>query len=255
MSMFSKKKKLIVSGCSFTDDAYITCDMGEEYNFPVWPTLLAEKLGMECVNLGKCGSGNEGIHNRMIDALSSTKNVGLAVCLWSNSNRWDWNNKQWSPINFPKKLKKYVDVKYNLEKSLRWFNAFQNFCECNDIPFIQAQGTAFISAITFGEWEYDEVKREWHGTEIERNRYDRVTQIKDMIDYPIYNYIKLNTFLGWPIFKEIGGFTMSDKLGRPHFNPNKSLRISETDRHPNEKGHTVISELIYDEYKKLYGDF
>ena len=221
MLLFSKSsKKLISSGCSWTY---------QRKNKTNWPEHLAAKLEMEHINVGKAGSGNEGIYQRMVDVLSSTKNIGLAVCLWSNSNRWDFYNKSFSPRVFPEELKKYADSKYNLEKSLRWFNAFQNFCECNDIPFIQAQG---IYPINSSFWEDDK---------------DRISQIKCMIDYPIYNYIKRNTFLGWPIFKEIGGFTMSDKL-------NKSLRVSEIDTHPNEKGHKYLAEIFYKHYKLVYGD-
>ena len=41
MSLFSRKKKLIVSGCSYTDDYASTQDLD---TFPLWSNLLAEKL-------------------------------------------------------------------------------------------------------------------------------------------------------------------------------------------------------------------
>ena len=53
-------KKLVVSGCSWGDEIFFSPfhpDMDCEW--PKWPKLLAEKLNMECVNLCKCGAGQE----------------------------------------------------------------------------------------------------------------------------------------------------------------------------------------------------
>ena len=40
----SNRKKIIVSGCSYSDNWWT-----REYGWPVWPELLAEKLDMECI--------------------------------------------------------------------------------------------------------------------------------------------------------------------------------------------------------------
>mgnify|MGYP007000298305 len=54
------KKILLASGCSFTDKNWISDFHPEiDTSFPKWPELLAKKLDMECINLGKSGSGNE----------------------------------------------------------------------------------------------------------------------------------------------------------------------------------------------------
>ena len=61
----SFRKKLIVSGDSFTAGSNQRNPDGSIKNSQtyVWPDILAEKLDMECVNLGEGGTGNEKIHN------------------------------------------------------------------------------------------------------------------------------------------------------------------------------------------------
>ena len=62
----SSRKKLIAIGCSYTAD----------WNtFPPWPTVLAEMLDMECVNLGDTGSGNDEILAKTIDTVLNEKNI------------------------------------------------------------------------------------------------------------------------------------------------------------------------------------
>ena len=61
-------KKLIVSGCSWGDDVFFSQfhpDM--DCNWPKWPVLLANKLNMECVNLCKCGAGQEYVYSSISD--------------------------------------------------------------------------------------------------------------------------------------------------------------------------------------------
>ena len=75
--------------------------------------------------------------------------------------------------------------------------------------------------------------------------------IKSFLEHPLFNHINENHFLWWPIFPQIGGETMSKRLNR--IDPDKTeLRISKEDTHPNRKGQEYISEIIYEEYKKIY---
>ena len=59
-------KKLIVSGCSFTENYAKTIGLKE---WPNWPELLADSLGMELINLGKSGQGNEYIYSSLLDTV------------------------------------------------------------------------------------------------------------------------------------------------------------------------------------------
>ena len=95
--------KLIVSGDSWTagvtptrkdgkpqwlDDRTKTIDF--DTSIP-WPYHLAEKLDMEVINVGLGGTGNEYIYNNMIDVLCQEKNIGLAICCWTEFERIDFN--------------------------------------------------------------------------------------------------------------------------------------------------------------------
>jgi len=81
----SSKKKLIVSGDSFTDYRYTNT-----HGFPVWPDILGEMLDMEVINMGNCGSGNEYIYGSIIDHLPKESSIGLVVAMWSESCRLDF---------------------------------------------------------------------------------------------------------------------------------------------------------------------
>lgn len=56
-----KHKKLVTAGCSFTFGQGLPDPQTQS-----WPALLANKLNLECINLGHCGSSNEFITNTVI---------------------------------------------------------------------------------------------------------------------------------------------------------------------------------------------
>ena len=72
-----------------------------------------------------------------------------------------------------------------------------------------------------------------------------------MLDHPIFYKMNEDHFYGWPMFSQIGGFSLSDKLNE--VDPErKNLRISDEDTHPNIDGHKVIAELLYKQYELVY---
>ena len=84
VSLFSKKKKLIISGCSYTDNYAKEKGIDE---FDTWGQILADKLDMELVNLAKCGYGNQAIYTTLVERILKEKNIGLVVSLWSEFQR------------------------------------------------------------------------------------------------------------------------------------------------------------------------
>ena len=72
-----------------------------------------------------------------------------------------------------------------------------------------------------------------------------------IIDSSILDEINEKNFIGWPIMREIGGYSVEDILDNID-QERKQLRISEEDTHPNGEGHKVIAKEIYNEYKKIY---
>ena len=79
-------KKLIVSGCSYTDKNWYSDFYPElDTSWPKWPELLGKKLNMEVVNLGKSGAGNEYIYHSLLDYVCSTptEQIGLVIPAWT----------------------------------------------------------------------------------------------------------------------------------------------------------------------------
>ena len=200
------RKVLIASGDSWTA------------GLSKWPEILADKLNMECVNVGKGGRGNEFIHDSIIDKLCKSKNIGLAICMWSGFDRLDF---------FDRTIRVYPNFRssefHQLYKSIRYIHAFQNHCELNKIPFLQTQGVFPTMGIPS----------------------------KQFLDSAQFDLIDGKKFIGWPIYREFGGKTMSDNLDE--VDPEQTrLRVSKEDLHPNDKGHEYIAGVIYDKYKKIY---
>ena len=239
------RKKLIAIGCSYTKMSRkkSLAAIGNRH----WPEYLAEKLDMNCVNLGAAGQGNEYILSKLIDTVLSEKNIGLVVLMWSEwirqdfqdpANGWyffhphkDKSRKERYPIDLKSRnsILQYNDP-YNLTmKSLRYFLMSQMLLK--DIPYLMIQGTNPLQNMN------------------EKTAFKLV--IAAMVESKIFNEINPDQFIGWPILKQIGGYTVIDILDK--VDPErKQLRISDEDSHPNAEGHKIIAQEIYNAYKKIY---
>jgi len=262
-------KKLLAVGCSYTADVY---------PFPVWPQLLAKKFNMECINLGQAGRGNEYIYSRTLDTLVTEKNIGLVVVMWSEFQRLDFcfrgrwktlhfkvgpverNNRPWAnKLMNTLTEKKYDDIVYQTERSIRLFYSLQQIMkltEYNNIPFYQLAGPVpAVARLTFGDP---------HGSHYFRQKNIVANTI---ISSPYLAKINESLFLGWPMFDELGGWnidTWLDKVAidllddhKAHDSPSgmslrqdSDLRISKNNSHPNKKGHKKIAEMLYNEIKR-----
>ena len=244
----SSRKKLIAIGCSFTEH-YLNNPMSPDFdhNFPRWPQHLADKLDMECVNLGQCGVGNKYILSKIVDTVLTEKNIGLVVLMWSEwirqdfqdpANGWyffhphkDKSRKERYPIDLKSRssILQYNDP-YNLTmKSLRYFLMSQMLLK--DIPYLMIQGTNPLQNMN------------------EKTAFKLV--IAAMVESKIFNEINPDQFIGWPILKQIGGYTVGDILNKIYPERNQ-LKISAEDHHPNAEGHKIISQEIYNAYEKVY---
>ena len=71
---------------------------------------------------------------------------------------------------------------------------------------------------------------------------------KTLIDSPLYDEIN-ESFIGWPIFPQIDGFSCGSKLYE--LDPNREKYFINYDNvHPNAKGQEFITELLYKEVTK-----
>ena len=281
----SSKKKLIISGCSYTANYAKTQKLEE---FPIWGELLADQLNMELINLSRCGFGNRAIYTTLVERIVKEKNVGFVVAMWSEFNRMSWYidtayqeevpkryrdpdpwrcflperivlDAEWHdqfykpPAENPKKKamkyklgkivrdKKLDSIRAGTVESLGYMFAFQNICENMDIPYLQIQGCWPELAKYITPSLEDKIVPRW-----DRNRSSRVKEFaKLMVDSPYIDKIN-NNFIGWPIADIIGGHCFDSLLTKYDY------RISDEDTHPNKEGHKLISEVLYNEYKKIY---
>ena len=223
-------KKLVALGCSYTEN---------QYPFTVWPELLAKKLNYKCVNLGAGGQGNEYIFSKGLEALVKEKNIGLMVAMWSEFQRMDFflgDVKGWSAIHYNvdgvvrnalKWKENVVDLldtngynnkKHQINRTLRFMYSLQKLCGIYEVPFIQLFGCDPCP---------------------QNEKYDAG---KIILNSPFFNSIEC---LGWPIISSMGGWTIDTELNRD------THRISKKDSHPGKKGHEVMSEILFDSFKKI----
>jgi hypothetical protein len=237
-----------------------------DHNFPRWPQHLADKLDMECVNLGQCGLGNKYILSKIVDTVLTEKNIGLIVLMWSEWMRQDFQDPangwySFHPHRDNSETEKYpIDSKsrnsilqYNNTydvtiKSLRHFLIAQMLLK--DIPYLMIQGTSPLARRFFlsrqNETLSDLLKHR------RKNRRDTLRlATKAMIDSKIFDEIDEKKFIGWPRLKQIGGYTINDMLDK--IDPERNqLRFSVEDTHPNAEGHKIMAQEIYNAYEKVY---
>ena len=263
----SSKKKLIISGCSYTANYVKTVKLEQ---FPLWGEILADKLNMELINVSQCGFGNKAIYHTLVETMIETKDVGLVISMWSEfqrvclfvdeSKNKNLNQQPWTSFHpqrtvldterddkffkLPQVNPKKKSMKYELskvitnksldslrgvtEQSLGYMFAFQNICENLGIPYLQIQGCA--PAVV------EDAGRGGAGPAWDRNK----KLAEQIIASPYVNKIN-NRFVGWPISEIIGGYCFDTLLTKHNY------RISSQDNHPNEAGHNLISKVLYNE--------
>ena len=258
------KKRLITFGCSYTDEKYVDL-VSKDKNikdhlinnngeitepFPFWPQWLSHKLNMQLFNYAQCGFGNDGIYSTFIDEITNQKNIGLVVIMWSaflrisfeieKRNPFSGQTFEWFKLNIAAGEKnlhfreKQIEVnnvlnKYGLlspvsllRKSLRYFYSVQNICENMNIPYIQIMGMPPSKK---------EMENEF---------------CKNIIKSSLFDEFDKKTFIGWPIFPQLDGFSCGSKLY--DIDPNREKYfINYKNVHPNVRGQKFISDLIYKE--------
>ena len=84
-------KKLIAGGCSFTLGNELSDDIdGKTPSRKTWSHALCSQTDMEYVCRAFGGYGNQAIARKVFSGISSTKDVGAVVVMWSFLSRYDW---------------------------------------------------------------------------------------------------------------------------------------------------------------------
>ena len=239
------RKILLVGGDSFSDQNYV----GYPKDMITWPTLLAEKLDMKLVCVAQSGGGNEQIYSSILDWIceNGPDNVGMVIAGWSKCERMDWEislKRGWCNTRLSPKGNIFSWIR----KSIRNFYSLQILCDHFNIPLKQFQ---MISLFAKYVAEYT-IHPTVFNTDYKSKRLDCVNYI---LQSPQFNLIDESKFIGWPIFDEQGGFVVSDVVMYKNLKSydklagekvNLEYTISDQDFHPNQKGHNLLSEFIYE---------
>ena len=225
------KKILIVSGCSYTNkdwQSYIHPEM--DCSWPKWPELLAKKIDMDCINLGKSGAGQEYIYSSLLEEIVKTKKdrIGLVMAAWSGARRDDYEFlTKYGTVGWTNVLKseefdfgsRKPVIEYFLNRSIRYIFSLQILCERYNLPLKQFQMVRLFSP------------------QKTKNRKNFIS--KKILNSIFIDKINEDDFIGWPPTKELGGFNFIDILG-------DNYDISEEDFHPNAEGQKFIAEFLYE---------
>ena len=223
------KKILLASGCSYTTDKYESAHHSDLVaDWPKWPEMLADKLGMDCINVGQSGAGQEYIYTSIVNNINR-ENIGLVIAGWSRASRRDyyyqgksyWHNDTWDEKG---------DNYYFIDRTLMYQYSFQQLCKSLNLKYKQVQ---IINSYETATWANS--KEVWPAAK--GKLLSRQEHYLHMQKNPLFNLIDDN-FIGFP-GKELGGFCMQDFMKHP------DDFISEKDWHPNAKGQKVIAEELY----------
>mgnify|MGYP003897620259 CR=1 FL=1 len=72
---FSRIKKIIVGGDSFTDKNMPKHALPKPLDFKMWGELIGEKLNCEVINAAISGYGNQAIYHKTLDAIMNNKDA------------------------------------------------------------------------------------------------------------------------------------------------------------------------------------
>ena len=269
------KKILLVGGCSYSNDRFRSVHHPDlDVSWPKWPTILANRLDMELINVSESGAGQEYIYSNIIDKLQTIDHskIGLVIAAWSTAPRRDYQieslylkNRKWTynENDMIQKIKWTNDMYdskgcmyYWIDRSLRYYYSLQMVCENLKLPYKQFQMIDLFKGYLWQElirrrtkdWPEDETKQvpilnkaadltkeEKHWKETQEKKY--LAQIHNSPYYEIIN----NNFIGWPTDKRLMGYNISEMALEEDTD-----RISSLDLHPNELGQKKIARFIYD---------
>ena len=253
------KKYLIASGCSWTDADFQSDHHPEMIcDWPKWPEILANKLDMKVINVGRMGSGNEGIYSRALDTIASLppEKIGLVVIAWSQSQRRDFEyeflDRPWTNEGVDSK----GDLYYYVRRSLRYMYSLQQVCESLNIPYKQFQMINLFRHYLY-QAQHSVINFDHTIAHFRKFIPTRMDAIGYMMESSYWDLIDEDNFIGWPIIDEMNGFNFSEKfissslfsslkLEKTFIRERLGLIISEKDWHPNKYGHELLAEKIYE---------
>jgi len=119
-------KKLLVGGCSFTEDNFKKDGIKKR-----WCNYVADKLGYELTNIAMGGAGNEYIFTSLYNYLKDN-NPDMVIAAWSKSDRRDYKVRgNWKND----RLDIRGDIDYHIEKTNNYKELMELVCKTKGIEY------------------------------------------------------------------------------------------------------------------------
>ena len=294
----SQRKYLLASGCSYTNPNYVSGPHPEmDCSWPKWPEIVADKLGLEVINLGRNGMGYKYIvdslmphivshpedievvmvgwsetwrevffHGAGVNLLADftaigrllsgnfTDEEGNGVKPWRKYYGWEvahrpinklfldcgWKNKTLSKEFM---LHLYGDIFKNVA-------ILQRICRLYNIPLVQGNLLNMDIGAMYKLLIEDEIK-----DPVARNPYlsqIHQTSMDAFLNNKYFNDVDPKGWIGFPIFKDAGGFTIYDDIeSKSRAEGREKYKISLIDTHPNAYGQECIAKYYLEEYESI----
>lgn len=259
----SSKKKLLVSGCSFTasgehshvpkkGEYYLTESWrgrhdeyleGYDNSFKKWPEIVSEQLNLKLVNLARCGNSNERIAESLMEYILKNGHDDIEMVLvgWTEFNRFLFETaKKTSYFKHDKKYKMNITSWRYGGRPQDDLISWQEFREKFEIVRIEQDiKTIFllqefleirnIKYKFFSLLRFDNV----HLSYSDKQFFQRV------VNNEFFKQINEKNFYGWPVFTRLGGKSAFNGLPR-------NVVKEGFDGHPNKRGHRMIAKNVLD---------
>lgn len=228
--------------------------------FAVWPEIVADKENLKLINTSNPGYGNDAIFHKVVDQIfQHNSSVSLVVVMWSNWMRKDLqiSKDKWQSSTFTASMERYrmeyFSALYGIgalngyacvDYFFRYVLLLTEICKSLGIKLVQCQGTNILHLPNnFAEYQHLDARGDLEKQKCSPyiQEWTRKDIIKYFIDHHAYNTVeKTDTFIDWPLFREIGGQTWSDIMSKRQ----NEFWLSDQDSHPNASAHQMYAEKI-----------
>lgn len=275
-------KILLSSGCSYTDQNYMSMDHSipdnERGGWPMWPELMAKELKLKSVNVGEKGRDNSYILDSIIDGISTYgESIDTIAILWSSADRMPFFNNSLIPLaelhimlmdyrttSIDEWMKRFglSDLSYTvmnnknfdmnkmlqtwIQSPLKKLFTIIELCDKFNYKLVMGQGPSYFQEKPIN----DLVTEGYFNTKYQINTKDKISYF---MSSPQFNLLEQSRskIIGWPFMTEIGGWDFDIIRAQQH-NSDNILTVSNLDFHPNAKGQELFAKIFIDRWNKLY---
>ena len=156
--------------------------------------------------------------------------------------------------NFQNSFTRYCNENNFWSKSDCWHQSLHKFLHFKNLT--NKKGLPYLQCVGPNPWV--------RGEPNDSARRLKINYLaKNLISHPFFDELDEPNFIGFPLFTNIGGYAFDDLLpiesgSEPEITGltvgkyDRSYRISQTDSHPNTKGHKLFADHLYENYKNIY---